>query len=202
MTLIKNKLIEEKLLINKKSNICNLKNGFSFIGYTFKIKYNTLWIRYNNKAIRRISKRLRRNKGKKYSLYYKSKLSYNGYLKNVIRGKFYKSFDEDAIIINYLFGYQLINNKVGFPMEVLFKVKGKLKNNKVGYVILNGNDVISETVEKNNYHKLLQDGYNEYNKQIKIEEILNLIKLELTKDINLYDKLKELLEQRKSINKG
>ena len=87
-------------------------------------------------------------------------------------------------------------------MEVLFKVKGKLKNNKVGYVILNGNDIISETVEKNNYHNLLQDGYNEYNKQIKIEEILNLIKLELTKDINLYDKLKELLEQRKSINKG
>ena len=81
LTLIKNKLIEEKLLINKKSNICNLKNGFSFIGYTFKIKYNTLWIRYNNKTIRRISKRLRRNKGEKYSLYYKSKLSYNGYLK-------------------------------------------------------------------------------------------------------------------------
>lgn len=227
-SLIKEKIMQEDLEVNKKSSIYSLNNYVSFLGYTFRIKYNTLWIRYHNKTIRRINSKLRKGKLYNYDLYYKSIKSYKGYFmkantscyyKNLKRkeitnmynkylklkkdwesaivllksGKFYRTYDDDAIILNYLFNYQIIDNRVGFPIESLFKIKRKFKNSNIDYIVLDRSDVYHETYEDNSYHDLLMDARVKYDCEIKKEELMNSIKEKLNNNPCFYDELKSFV---------
>ena len=41
-------------------------------------------------------------------------------------GTFYQVFDDDTYILYYLFGYNIINNRIGFPKSVINKVINRL----------------------------------------------------------------------------
>lgn len=76
------KLKELKLEVNEKTNIYNLKQGVSFLGYRFILKDKKLIIRINNQTKKRIKKKI-----KNLKIYDKEKLirvqaSYKGYLQN------------------------------------------------------------------------------------------------------------------------
>ena len=78
------KLITEKindldLEINNKSNISKLSNGFTFLGYTFKID-NNLTIKCANKTYYRIKRYLKKLKKYNPEKYKRSIASYKGYL--------------------------------------------------------------------------------------------------------------------------
>lgn len=231
LDLIKRKIEKHKLKTNKKSKIYELDNGVSFLGYTFKTKYNTLWIKYNNVTIRRINKKLKKYKINNYCMYYRSKNSYKGYLGKsntslyykkikiessgcrmydrylelkkdykdsvilIKSGKFYRTYDSDAVILNYLMCYQIMDNKVGFPLEGLFKVRGKLKSSCINYVIVDGSNVISEELSENKYEYILGLGYDKYERSLLIEEILKSIREKLNNDFSFYDKLNKYLQE-------
>ena len=63
LNIIENKLLNEyKLNINKnKSKIYNIKDGFEFLGYKFKVINNKTIISINNKTYSRIKKILKYN---------------------------------------------------------------------------------------------------------------------------------------------
>ena len=78
---IEKRINKLKLEVNSKSNIYSLKNGISFLGYTFKInKNNCLIIRYNNQTIRKINKYLKSLYKNDIEKYERSVASYKGYI--------------------------------------------------------------------------------------------------------------------------
>lgn len=72
-------------------------------------------------------------------------------------GKFLQVFDEDSIIVSYLMGYKIVNSKVGFPSNVLFKVINKLEDNNINYLIKYKDNKEDKKDYKinNNYNKVL-----------------------------------------------
>lgn len=77
--LIVGKLKEIDLDINNKSGIYRLKEGVSFLGYTYSIKNNKLLVRYDNNTIRKINRKLNKLKMYNFEFYYRSISSYKGY---------------------------------------------------------------------------------------------------------------------------
>lgn len=110
-------------------------------------------------------------------------------------GNFYISYDEDAIVLNHLFSYQIVNNKIGFPLVTLPKIKEKLDELNVDYIIYNNEDEITtQTTEDNNYMNI----YNKAKKEeftTKINEVLiDRIRF-LLKDPNNYEKIKRFIDE-------
>ena len=56
-------------------------------------------------------------------------------------GSFYVTFDLDAITMNYLFSYQINNEKLGFPVTALAKVTTNLRDKNISFYILEGEEV-------------------------------------------------------------
>ena len=46
-------------------------------------------------------------------------------------GGFYQTFDDDALIISYLFNYKIKSYRCGFPINVLNKVINVLEEKKI-----------------------------------------------------------------------
>ena len=93
-------------------------------------------------------------------------------------GKFYNIYGDDAIILNYLFGYKiLIDGKVGFPESALIKVINTIEDKKIDYQIINkdGNDVIKKYGNFNSYNKILKQALEYRNIKSRIERIQELI---------------------------
>lgn len=160
--------IEYKLELNKKSNIYSLKNGINFLGYNYKMD-NKLNIFYDKKTYKRINKRLNslfvHNKLK----YYKSYNSYLGYFRKIENDKeckymsfeenfsinkekyknyvllilehgFFKTMDDDALIIHYLFKYKIYDDKyVAFPLKGISKVTNKFNDLNISYCFIDEN---------------------------------------------------------------
>ena len=110
-------------------------------------------------------------------------------------GNFYISYDEDAIVLNHLFSYQIVNNKIGFPLVTLPKIKEKLDELNVDYIIYNNEEEITtQTNEDNNYMNI----YNKAKKEeftTKVNEVLiDRIRF-LLKDPNNYEKIKRIIDE-------
>ena len=105
-------------------------------------------------------------------------------------GGFYHVFDGDAIIISYLTGYKIVNDRCGFPINSLNKVLNILEDNKVNYLVReNMKDVNTKNYKKNNkYDKILDMGKKKLDVDYRINSIIEKIH-------NLsYDKLCGLLD--------
>lgn len=92
-------------------------------------------------------------------------------------GSFFECLDDDAIIINDIFGYKIkkFNNyiRVGFPASNLNKVKGILTNKEVNYVTLIDGDINAIKLKHNNYKKYNEKVINYRLAKEKIEYITN-----------------------------
>lgn len=92
-------------------------------------------------------------------------------------GSFFECLDDDAIIINDIFGYKIkkFNNyiRVGFPASNLNKVKGILTNKEVNYVTLIDGDINAINLKHNNYKKYNEKVINYRFAKEKIEYITN-----------------------------
>ena len=78
-------------------------------------------------------------------------------------GGFYQAFDDDALIINYLFDYKINNHKCGFPLKTLDKVINILEEKSISYIIKNKEEIIKDFKKKNNYNKYLDKSKTKYN---------------------------------------
>ena len=85
-------------------------------------------------------------------------------------GTFYHIYDKDMIIINYLFKYKIINDKVEFPISNLNKVINKLKKLEINYYI---DDTIFYKFDNNKYQEIYEKSKTYYELSLEIENIYN-----------------------------
>ena len=97
-------------------------------------------------------------------------------------GNFYRVFNDDTYIIWYFTKYKIHNNRLGFPKEVLDKIKKNLESISTNYIIYENNNFKKYEFNHNQYNIVLNLSKREYKK----EEILNKLKR--------YDCLKEIEE--------
>ena len=108
-------------------------------------------------------------------------------------GLFYETFDEDAKILHYLFGYKMINDRVAFPDNALNKIINGLEEKKISYEIkLKDNSEKMDFKDKNSYQKMLMKSQN----KIAMAKLVNklILKLEKMDDEKLYIILRKLEE--------
>lgn len=97
-------------------------------------------------------------------------------------GSFYITFYDDALILNYLFNYKVINNKVGFPIS-------NLDNNNISYYIddnYNNNPI-------NNYSNILYNAKTNYFNNTNLDLLIDEIKFVISLDPNNLKLIKEYL---------
>lgn len=70
-------------------------------------------------------------------------------------GGFYQAFDDDALIISYLFNYKITNYRSGFPINTLNKVINTLEERKINYLIKGEEENFKIFKKENNYSKYL-----------------------------------------------
>ena len=103
-------------------------------------------------------------------------------------GKFYSAFDNDALIIHYLFNYKINNGRVGFPLDSYNKVINTLEDKSINYEIIdNANKITKNFKDKNKYNIYLTKSLK---KEI-IEDRINNINDD--KVIAILDSISELI---------
>ena len=111
-------------------------------------------------------------------------------------GIFYHSFDYDALILNHLFNFKIVNvndnvKRIGFPISNIEKVKNILDDNNISYMIIDNMDnIIDKIYDDNKYYDFKKIVEEKYKKDIRINNIISKIK-EL--DNNILDKIEEML---------
>lgn len=111
-------------------------------------------------------------------IYNKYKYDFSDYILLIKSGNFYICLKSDAIIINNIFNYKIIESKnyikTGFPLNSLSKVIDRLTELNINYLLV-GTDIIKkQKFKNNNYPKYLKmNDYSIINNRInKISEIL------------------------------
>ena len=90
-------------------------------------------------------------------------------------GGFYQVFDNDALIISYLFDYKIINHKCGFPLVAINKVINTLEEKKINFIIKDEEEKIKNFKNKNTYSKYLEKARVKDNINNRIKSILDKI---------------------------
>ena len=104
-------------------------------------------------------------------------------------GNFYRCFNNDAVIINYLFNYKLSEkNSTGFPIKSIDKVISILRNNNISCIVINDiNNVINYICINNKYNSFLDLSKKNYTLNETLFSINKEVKELLTKNINNYN---------------
>ena len=90
-------------------------------------------------------------------------------------GGFYQVFDNDALILSYLFDYKIINHKCGFPLVAINKVINTLEEKKINFIIKDEEEIIKNFRNKNTYSKYLEKARVKDNINNRIKSILDKI---------------------------
>lgn len=102
-----------------------------------------------------------------YEQYLMTKKQYQDCLIFIKVGHFYQTFDEDGIILNYLFDYKIIGKRVGFPVLSFSNVVEKLKQYKINYFSLEQSQLFAD----NQYQLVLEKGREILELKEKVENI-------------------------------
>lgn len=89
--------------------------------------------------------------------YYMYKSEYKGYVLFIKAGNFYEVIENDALIINSIFGYKVKKFsgtfKCGFPVKKLSDILCVLNDKKINYLVVDSQIVTSEDFGDNNTYK-------------------------------------------------
>lgn len=88
-------------------------------------------------------------------------------------GSFYRTYDQDAIILFYLCHYQIIKNMLGFPIRSLNKVLKELKCEKVNFIVDDEMNICVDNEE--NYLPLYEKSLERYQLKEKIDQIYSFL---------------------------
>lgn len=87
-------------------------------------------------------------------------------------GGFYSVYNNDTYILYYLFGYKIIDNRVGFPLKAYDKVINKFDDLKISYCNKNSNE--EKNFKKlNKYNYYLEKGKSKYSLSYRIDKVLS-----------------------------
>ena len=100
------------------------------------------------------------------------------YVKKI--GNFYNVYEDDAVILHHLFKYKIIKSKqnAGFPISAFNKVINTLDDKKISYKIFEKDNLVMEKDYDNinNYNKILKEGNDKLEEEIRLDRIENKIK--------------------------
>lgn len=111
-------------------------------------------------------------------------------------GNFLYTFLEDATIMNYLFGYKIIDNRVGFPISIAEKIKLKLNSLNVDYLIVEKDSYFFTTFNKyNNYINVNKKALKVIKKQKDLESLFENISKKIEVDKHNYQRILEYVNE-------
>ena len=112
-------------------------------------------------------------------------------------GSFYITYDNDALIMNNVFNYQNINNKVGFPIRSVDKVMNSLNELNISYVIDNNDetDILEFLSEDNEYLKYYELAKKDEFKDSLNKILLDKIKFLIESDNDNYEKIRRFIDE-------
>ena len=99
-------------------------------------------------------------------------------------GSFYCAYNRDAYLMAYLFKYKLRDKKnekeVGFPVDSINKIKARLEQEKVNYILIDTKTEyrVTEKIDLNNsnkYKTLYSKARNYVNYKLRIETICKIL---------------------------
>ena len=130
-------------------------------------------------------------------IYSNKKMEYPQSIILIKSGNFYITYYEDSLIINELLNYQIVNNKVGFPIGSLDKVIKLLESKEINYIIIEQEEIVSynSNYSIEYYNKLLsiakKRGFNDSSNEL----LLNRIKYLINDNKGNYTKIKNFIDE-------
>ena len=107
---------------------------------------------------------------------------------------FYVTYDIDGFILNYLFSYQIKNDRVGFPSSTFNKVIELLSSKDISCIVFD-KEVQTEYLKKDNtYFSFLAKAQQDFNNQLMIRTLVDRIKILVNNDSHNYIKIKEFID--------
>ena len=106
-------------------------------------------------------------------------------------GKFYNVYNDDAIIISYLMGYKVRENKTcGFSDNALNEVINKLEDKKISYIVTKmGNIDIEKNYKKiNQYSSFLIEARKSHDIVTRLDDMVDKI------NEMLFDKIEKIIK--------
>lgn len=109
---------------------------------------------------------------------------------------FYSVYNNDTYIFYYLFGYKIIDNRVGFPLSAYDKVINKLEELKIAYEN-KSLDVCKKFKKLNKYNYFLEKGKSKYSLNFRLNKTLLYIEKLEEKEI---DEIISYIERKLNIS--
>lgn len=111
-------------------------------------------------------------------------------------GNFYITINDDSLIMKELFNYQIIKGKVGFPINAIEKVKNKLNNLKINYLIYNKEDDIDKNeFDNNTYNTILNECKKQEYKDNMKKLLFDRIDYLINDNADNYDKIRKFVDE-------
>lgn len=129
-----------------------------------------------------------------YEKYLELKKQYQNCIVMLKVGSFYNVYDEDAILMFYLFSYKILENRVGFPISALSKVIRFLRKNEINYYVY---DEKLEEFEINHYDLFVEKSKEYYQLRSEIDEIYHYLITNIERKYmkRLIQKIKEVIDE-------
>lgn len=133
-----------------------------------------------------------RDKLKLIDLYNSVKEQYLDVVVLMKSGNFYITYNNDALILNYLLHYKKINDKVGFPLSALKTVENKLNEKSISYIVAEEKEDIKQN---NNYYIYMQKANENLIIDNMCANLLNKIKEKVAENFDNYKQIKEYIDE-------
>lgn len=128
--------------------------------------------------------------------YLKFKEMYKDHVVIIKSGNFYYTFLDDTYILNYLFGYQIRENKIGFPLNAKAKVKSVLNRNNVNLIeVIDDYAYVLESKNDNAYSEKLKEAKSNLLISNMLNNLMNAIEIKVKKEEANYDLIKEFVDE-------
>ena len=128
--------------------------------------------------------------------YLKFKEMYKDHVIIIKSGNFYYTFLDDTYVMNYLFGYQIRENKIGFPLNAKAKVKSVLNRNNINLIeVIDDYDYILESKNDNNYEEILREAKSNLLINNMLHNLMNTIEIKIKKEEANYHLIKEFVDE-------
>ena len=126
----------------------------------------------------------------------KFKEMYKDYVVIIKSGNFYYTFLEDTYILNYFFGYQIRENKIGFPLNAKAKVKSVLNRNNVNLIeVIDDYAYVLESKNDNAYQEKLKEAKSNLLISNMLNNLMNAIEIKVKKEEANYNLIKEFVDE-------
>ena len=128
--------------------------------------------------------------------YLKFKAKYKDHVIIIKSGNFYYTFLDDTYIFNYLFGYQIRENKIGFPINAKAKVKSVLNRNNINLIeVIDDYAYVLESKNANAYQETLKSAKSHILITNMLSNLMNAIEIKVKKEEANYYLIKDFVDE-------